>query len=104
YFLERWVIDTRHALSIAVTLHIIQKAADVLSSEIAFQRPRGIRVAEGRSDIWYVTVHYSFVGHRLRQFHWRTVYYQLQPAHQLQHQPCGCYNDVGIELLARLEL
>src|SRR3954454_13598796 len=94
----------RHALLVAVAVHVIDQPADIFAGEIAFQRPRRVGVAERRGHVRNVRIHHALVVQRSREIDRAAVDADLEPAEHLQVQPGRGDDDVGFELAAIPEL
>src|SRR5215472_2667398 len=77
------ITSARRADIVALLIHVIQQAADILRDEIGFQRPGGVDIAEGGGEVRDVTVHQTFVAQGSRDVRRNTIDAHLHPAQEL---------------------
>ena len=101
---DRRVVVVGRALAVAVLVHVVEQAADVVAGEVALQRPRGVGVAERDRQVGHAAEHHALVAHRLGDLDLAAVDGDLHAAERQQVQAGGGDDQVGLELGAGLEL
>ncbi|KAH2822632.1 hypothetical protein KXV85_002184, partial [Aspergillus fumigatus] len=92
------IVIMGHGLPVMMPVHVIEKPTDIFASEIAFQRPGCIGVAERRGHVRHVGIHHALVGQRAREIDGAAVDAHVEPADNLQFQPGRRHDDVGGKL------
>jgi hypothetical protein len=93
----------RHALPVAVPVHVVDQAADIFAGQVAFQRPRRVGVAEGGGHVGHIRIHHALVVQRAGEIDRAAIDADLKAAEHLQIEPGRGDDDVGLEFAAVLE-
>ncbi|OIQ66792.1 hypothetical protein GALL_516340 [mine drainage metagenome] len=93
----------RHALPVAVPVHVADQAADIFARQVAFERPRRVGVTERGGEIGHVRIHHALVVQRLGKIDHAAVDGNVHAAEHLQHKSGRGDDDVGLQLAAILE-
>lgn len=91
------VWSPRGALNVAMFVHVVQQAADILRDQFALQGPRCIGVAECQRQVGHIAEHSAAIGQRFSEIDRNAINDDLCAAHRFQHKTGGCDNDVCIE-------
>jgi ABC-type transporter Mla subunit MlaD len=100
-FGDRRIDIVRHALLVAVPVHVIDQPADIFAGEVAFQRPGRVGVAERGRHVRHVGIHHALVVQRPGEIDRAAVDADLEAAEHLQIEPGRGDDDVGFEARCR---
>ena len=81
---------------VAAFVHVFEKPAHIAGGQVGFQRPRGIRVAEGHKHIWQTREHHAFVSQCVAGHKRFAVDMNGDIGQYIQLQAGGNHHDVGL--------
>src|SRR5262249_40046619 len=87
FFAKRRIVPAGNEPGETVLLHELEQPTEVLAREIAFQRPRRIRVSNDERQVGHVAQHHPLVDTTALRGDRRTVERQLDAAKELQLEP-----------------
>src|SRR5258706_2944371 len=91
----------RRGLAHAGRAQVVDETADVTAGEVALERPRCVRVADGDREVRHALDHHPLVGQPGSEVDGLAVDRKLDPAEEQQLDAGRGDDDVGLELGAR---